>query len=86
VVSVEGGYGILINDEVIAADPAEDELAFDQLEDELRRQMQNDLMSEYGQALRASYPVTIEERTLNRLMSGDSLQQSGGPAPAPQIF
>jgi hypothetical protein len=43
-------------------------------------------MSEYGQALRASYPVTIEERTLNRLMSGDSRQQSGGPAPAPQIF
>ncbi|HXQ50973.1 MAG TPA: SurA N-terminal domain-containing protein [Stellaceae bacterium] len=50
------------------ADPAQDQSAVKQLSQELGTVMQSDVLSEYGQALRQTFPVKVDQTNVDRLL------------------
>lgn len=54
--------------EIRPADPAKDEAAVRQLSDQLSREMSADILTEYSNALRATFPVEIDKKKLDRLL------------------
>jgi peptidyl-prolyl cis-trans isomerase D len=50
------------------ADPAKDEAAVQQLQQQLGGVLQNDMMSQYDQALRKTFPVSVDRSSLDHLL------------------
>ncbi|MBL8834068.1 MAG: SurA N-terminal domain-containing protein [Rhodospirillales bacterium] len=63
---IDGQY-VVRTKEIVVADPAADAAGMEQLRTQLRRDMAGDLSSEYGQALRQRYGVTINRTVVDRL-------------------
>jgi peptidyl-prolyl cis-trans isomerase D len=63
-----GGYHVLRLVDIVPADPAADSQAVERIRGELRQQMANDLVSEYGAALRERHGVEIRRDVIERLL------------------
>ncbi len=65
-----GANGILVAQlqKIEPADPAKDEAAVQQLAQELGASLQGDTVAEYDQALRKTFPVTIDQGRLDKVM------------------
>jgi len=61
------GQHVVRTKEIVPADPAADAAGMEQLRTQLRRDIAGDLSSEYGQALRQRYGVTINRNIVDRL-------------------
>ncbi|MGI9494384.1 MAG: hypothetical protein ACR2QF_18495, partial [Geminicoccaceae bacterium] len=84
VVEAEDGVIVLANEEVIGKEPGDDQDGFDQLKDELERQARADVLDQFGNALRDSHPIEIDDQVLARLIENDGSAGYGGGAPLPQ--
>ena len=63
-----GGYHAMRLVDIVPADPAADKVALERVRGELRQQMANDLVSEYGAALRERHGVEIRREVIERLL------------------
>ncbi|MBL8806548.1 MAG: SurA N-terminal domain-containing protein [Rhodospirillales bacterium] len=63
---LDGQY-VVRTTEIIPADPAADKAGMDQLRAQIRRDMASDVSSEYGQALRQRYGVTVNRSVVDRV-------------------
>ena len=77
---IEVGDGVLViaNDEVIENLPGDDEEGFNQLQTELQRQAQADLLEQFSTALRDLHPVEIDDNVLTQLIEYDPALGQGG--------
>lgn len=82
-VEIGDGFAVVTTDEVIAADPAADAEARDQLARQLESEMRNDLIAQFEAQLRRDYPVEIDGAAINRLIGPDGLAPTGGAATLP---
>lgn len=80
VVEVVGGFGVVRTEEIISADPTSDPQGVASLRDQLSAEMKADIVAQYEQALRDTYPVEINESEVNRVGSADGIAPAGGPA------
>lgn len=67
VVEVPEGYAAVTTDEILGANPADDQDAADQLATALQAEIQNDILSQFSAALRRDYPVEVDTEQLARL-------------------
>jgi len=84
VIEVDDGVLVIANDEIIGKDAGEDAEGIDQLRTELARQVQSDLLDQYGQALQNVHAIDIDEDALARLIEFDPAAHAyggGGAAP-----
>ena len=63
-----GGYAVVRLDTVAAADPVADVETYETLRGQLRDQIANDIMSQFTQAVRADYPVTINQAAIENFI------------------
>lgn len=63
---LDGQY-VVRTTEIIPADPAADKAGMEQLRTQIRRDMASDVASEYGQALRLRYGVTVNRSVVDRV-------------------
>ncbi|MGI9503623.1 MAG: peptidylprolyl isomerase, partial [Geminicoccaceae bacterium] len=90
VVEMEDGVLVIATDEIVEKTGSEDQAAIDQLKTELERQVQADLLDQYGRALQNVHAITINEDALQRLIDYDPAAHAyggggmapGGPSPA----
>ncbi|MGH1483961.1 MAG: SurA N-terminal domain-containing protein [Geminicoccales bacterium] len=78
VIEVEDGVVVLAVEEVIEKHPSDDQDGFDQLNDELQRQMRADLLAQFGSGLRNKHSIEIDDEALTRLIEYDPSQGYGG--------
>ena len=78
VVEMEDGVLIIVNDEIIGKDAGEDADGIEQLRAELARQVQSDLLDQYGRALQDVHAIQIDEDALNRLIEFDPAAHAYG--------
>lgn len=78
VIEVEDGVVVLAVEEVIEKHPSDDQDGFDQLKDELQRQMRADLLAQFGSGLRNKHSIEIDDEALTRLIEYDPSQGYGG--------
>ena len=89
-VEMQDGVLVIATDEVIEKTGSEDQTAIDQLGTELQRQVQADLLDQYGRALQDVHAIAINEDALQRLIDYDPAAHAyggggmapGGPSPA----
>jgi len=92
VVEAEDGVLVIANDEIVEKSGSDDKEAIDQLKTELERQVQADLLDQYGRALQDVHAIAINEEALNRLIEFDPAAHGyggGGMAPggtSPAMF
>ncbi len=87
VVEVEDGVLVLANEEVLEKRRSDDQGGFDQMKAELQRQMRADVLDQYGNGLRDTHPIEIDDGALVRLIESDGTQGYGGGAlPQSQPF
>lgn len=87
VIEVEDGVVVVANDEIIEKLPSEDQDGIDQLRAEFERQMQADLLAQFGDGLRGRHPIDIDDQALARLIENDPSQgYGGGPVQPAQPF
>jgi hypothetical protein len=82
VIEVGGAAAIVATDQVIPADPAADPAGLERLAAELRREMRQDLVAQFGNALRETYPVTINQAEVARLTTTDGMLGGASELPA----
>jgi len=90
VIDADDGVLILAVDEVIEKSPSEDAEAREQLKIELERQVQADLLDQFGRALQDIHAVSVDDGALDRLIEYDPAAHGyggggmapGGPSPA----
>ena len=63
-----GGYHVMRLVDIVPADPAADNVALERIRGELQQQMANDLVREYGAALRERHGVEIRRDVIERLL------------------
>lgn len=80
VVEVAGGFGVVRTGEIIPADPGADPEGVARLKDQLSAEMKADIMAQFEQALRDTYPVVIDVAEVNRVGSIDGLAPAAGPS------
>ncbi|MEZ5932442.1 MAG: SurA N-terminal domain-containing protein [Alphaproteobacteria bacterium] len=85
IIETEDSVLVLAVDEVIEKAPSDDQNVRDQLKAELERQVQADLLEQYGRALQDVYPIEIDQGALSRLIQSDG-NLDYGSAPAPSSF
>jgi len=78
VIEVEDGVVVLAVEEVIEKHPSDDQDGFDQLKDELQRQIRADLLAQFGSGLRNKHSIEIDDEALTRLIEYDPSQGYGG--------
>jgi peptidyl-prolyl cis-trans isomerase D len=83
VVELSEGFAVVATDEVIAANPAADPEAVEQLARELEGDMRSDLIAQFETQLRRDYPVEIDGAALNRLIGPDGLMPTGSAGTLP---
>ena len=76
-VEVPDGFAVVTTDEVIGANPADDPEGLEQVEAEIEAEMRNDILSQFGAALRRDFAVTIDTEEVARLGRVDGVS---GPA------
>ena len=83
VIEAEDGVIVLANEEIIDKAPGDDREGFDQLKSELVRQARADVLDQFGNALRDSHPIEIDDQALARLIENDGSGGYGGRAAPP---
>lgn len=78
VIEVADGVLVLVNEETIERLPSDDREGYDQLKAELERQVQADLMDQFGNALRDNHAVEVNDGVLTQLIEYDPALGYGG--------
>jgi len=76
----DGGYHVARLKQIIAADPAADKQGNDALAGALRESIESDIFTQLALALRDRYGVTVDRRSIDDMVIGNS----SGPARAPK--
>lgn len=78
VIETEDGVLVIAVDEILEKTGSDDTEAREQLKAELQRQVQSDLLDQFGRALQDTHPIEINEAALGRLIEYDPTQGGGG--------
>ena len=91
VIETDDGVLVIAVDEILEKNASDEADLRDQLKAELERQVQSDLLDQFGRALQENHPIEINEAALTRLIEYDGSHGYGGggmapSGPAPGMF
>jgi peptidyl-prolyl cis-trans isomerase D len=83
VVQLDGGFAVVVTDEVIPAEPAADPEGVKRLARELEADMRSDLIVQFETGLRREYPIEIDGGAINRLIGTEGFGPTGAAGTLP---
>ena len=72
--ATEKGFAVAVLDRIEPANPSADNDGFDEIRNQVRGAMASDLLSQYTDALRGVYPVTVNSGALQRLFDEGAIR------------
>ncbi len=72
--ATEKGFAVAVLDRIEPANPSADNDGFDEIRNQVRVAMASDLLSQYTDALRGVYPVTVNSGALQRLFDEGAIR------------